>query len=535
MDRDTVSSSLNLLYEVGREVASELDLNTVLHRMLALSMKYIGASSGSIIVLDAAGLPAETAFLMSGKQPNQTELHLRETFENGLAGWVAKNFEAVIIPDTSKDHRWLHRPDDDEGRTGPKSAVSVPIVAQDHLVGVVTLVHSSPGIFNQDHLDLIRAIADQVSTAIRNAQIYKSLQTAYKRYQDLFEDSIDPIIITDRAGQIIEANRQAELTLAEQNKNLKKLRITSLLQKGWGKGNPVSKLLHAKETIFFESFLRIKKHVSETSRQIPVQVYARSFQIEDQQQIQWIIRDISERKELDSLREDLIAMIYHDLRSPLTNIISSLDVLSAMNYEENKETFKSLLDIAIRSTEGVQRLTESLLDISCLEAGQPIGNREWINPVELVGQAIETIQPGLLARQLNLLTQIPQDLPDIFIDVDMIRRVIINLLENAIKLSPSKGDILLQVRKDGNYVEFKVEDAGPGISPEYHENIFNKYTRVSTLSKSRGLGLGLAFCRLAVAGHDGQIWLESEVEKGSRFFFRLPIKISNVLFARKNN
>jgi two-component system, NtrC family, sensor histidine kinase KinB len=525
MDRDNARSSLNLLYEVSHEVASQLDLNIVLHRMLALSMKYIGASSGSIIVLDAAGLPAETAFLMTGKQPDQTEIHLRETFENGLAGWVAKNFEAVIIPDTSKDQRWLHRPDDDEERTGPKSAVSVPIGAQDHITGVVTLVHSSPGVFNQDHLDLIRAIADQALTAIRNAQMYKSLQAAHKRYRDLFEDSIDPIIITDRKGQIIEVNRQAELTLAKQSDNLENLHITSFLQKGWGEDKPVGKLLDTRETVFFESKLLIKNHVSDAKRQIPVQVYVRSFQVEAEQQIQWIIRDISERKELDSLRDDLIAMVFHDLRSPLTNIVSSLNVISAMNYEENKETFNSLLDVAMRSTERVQRLTESLLDLSRLEVGQPIGNREWTNPVDLVRQAIEAIQPALLARQLKLLTQIPQDLPDIFIDVDMIRRVIINLLENAIKFSPSMGDILFQVKRDGNFVEFKVEDNGPGIHPEDHEHIFNKYTRVRTHNKPRGLGLGLAFCRLAVTGHDGQIWLESEVEKGSRFFFKLPIKI----------
>jgi GAF domain-containing protein len=162
---EEVRASLELLYEIGREVAAALDLRTVLNRLLFLSMKSVGAGSGSIIVLDENNQPVESAFLMPGQNRDATALQLRVTYERGMAGWVARNRQAVLVPDTSKDVRWLRRPDDAKERTGPKSAVSAPIMARDKLVGVITLVHPRPNFFTSDHLELVRAIADQAGSS----------------------------------------------------------------------------------------------------------------------------------------------------------------------------------------------------------------------------------------------------------------------------------------------------------------------------------------------------------------------------------
>jgi two-component system, NtrC family, sensor histidine kinase KinB len=115
-------------------------------------------------------------------------------------------------------------------------------------------------------------------------------------------------------------------------------------------------------------------------------------------------------------------------------------------------------------------------------------------------------------------------LPRIWVDKDMIHRVLINLLENAIKFTPLEGRIEIgaQTTTDG-YVKFFVYDNGPGIPPEEAERIFDKFTRLRGKDKPGGLGIGLAFCRLAVLGHGGKIWVESEEEKGATFFITLPI------------
>ncbi|MCC7130040.1 MAG: hypothetical protein B6D39_05625 [Anaerolineae bacterium UTCFX2] len=514
---ESARASLELLYEVGREIAADLDLRTVLQRILFLSMKYVGAVSGSIIVIDEGGQPVESAFLMVGQPHDHTALQLRVTYERGMAGWVARHKQAVLIPDTSKDERWLRRPDDAEGRTGPKSAVSVPILAQDRLVGVITLVHPEPGIFTQEHLDLVKAIGDQAGSAIRNAQLYERLQAAHRRYRELFQDSIDPIMISDWNGKIIEVNRQAEMTMGMAHDQILQMDICDLHDVDFGKAGFKFKKLSAGETVSYESWLH-----AGAGREIPVQVYVRSIEDGSGSNLQWILRDITERKDLDHMREDLIAMVYHDLRSPLANIVSSLEVLATMFPNEEDESVRSLITIASRSTERIQRLTNSLLDINRLEAGQPIGNRQAVSPGVIIQEAVDTVLPAALNRDLHIVWSANPALSEILADPDMVRRVLINLLENAVKFTPAEGKIKVGAKSRRGLVEFSVSDTGAGIPDVDHERIFEKFARLASKEGPRGLGLGLAYCKLAVLGHGGKIWVESQPGQGATFKFTIP-------------
>ena len=174
---------------------------------------------------------------------------------------------------------------------------------------------------------------------------------------------------------------------------------------------------------------------TKSGHELPIQVYVRPVSLEGSELVQWILRDISERKNLDSMREDLISMIYHDIRSPLANIVSSLEILDTLVPEED-ETIPSLVRIALRSTERIQRLTNSLLDISRLEAGQPVGNRQHCQLLPILLEAYELMNPVAENKKQQIDTIFAPDLPWIYADADMIRRAIVNLLENASKYSP---------------------------------------------------------------------------------------------------
>ena len=130
-------------------------------------------------------------------------------------------------------------------------------------------------------------------------------------------------------------------------------------------------------------------------------------------------------------------MVYHDLRSPLGNVISSLDVLETMQAVQEDPSMKSLVEIAMRSTQRIQRLTDSLLDMNRLEAGQPIGNRQRIGMAGLIRDARDAILFTILSRGQQITTEVPEDLPDVFVDAEMIRRVLTNLVENATKYTQS--------------------------------------------------------------------------------------------------
>jgi PAS domain S-box-containing protein len=685
MAEDRNRALLELLISVSREVAAALDLRTVLQRLLYAALQNVGGERGSIVVLDDLGKPVDATIVYGNRFHEHTTQQLRETVERGLAGWVVQNRRPALVPDTSKDDRWLRRDDDSAEKTGAKSAICVPLLARERLVGVLTLVHPIPNAFNEEHLALMQAIADQASvavlnarlytesqrtarvmaalaegaaaintsletrqvwqrlltqtmtalqvetaalalieppagelvfhaavgqnagnilnrrlppgeglvwqviregsglviptvskeprfgeadrfagiemralaiapiqsqgkvigvleainpvaktfdpdallvmsglgslagTTIQNAQLFERLRQAHQRYRELFEDSIDPILITDWEGKILEANRQAAALSGYDRETLHTLTIDHLHETNKEKTGIAFESLQDGQGCVYESTLHARD-----GRLIPVQVYARRVDFEESTSIQWILRDITERKDLDALRDDLTAMIYHDLRSPLANIISSLEMLSAI-IPQTDDT-RAMLTIANNSAARIQRLINSLLDINRLEAGQAIADQRWVDPLELIREAMRDVEPGVAGRRQNLVANLPSSLPQVWIDEDMIRRVLINLLENAIKFTPPEGRIEIGARADTDWIEVWISDNGPGIPASEHERIFDKFTRLRGKDKPGGLGVGLAFCRLAVNGHGGRIWVESEPQQGATFRFTLPLK-----------
>jgi len=638
--------------------------------------------------LDEAGNPVASTLIINKKIVDYSTEKLQATLDNGLAGWVVRERKAVLIPDTSKDERWLHRPDDDRDATGPKSVVSAPLVAQDRLSGVITLVHPEPGSFSPHHKDLIQAIADQsavavmnarlhadtlhqarimtalsesataitgslelsevlqrilaqisqalnaeavslamldqedetleyyastykgkqnliglkfklgqgiagwvakektgviisnayeddrfdpyideitgfktrasacspihsqgeiigtveainpqsgkfdpealevlngisslAGTVIRHAQLFEAHQAAHKRYHDLFEENITSIILTDWHGEILEVNIQTT-QLSHYSKEKLQASFIEMLHDvnrdvlGMDFENVSEDRVTSYESVLYTSL----------ETEIPITVHVQPVLIEGKSCLQWVFRDDTERKELEKLREDLLSMIYHDLRSPLANIVSSLDVLNTMvDFNKENPTIHSLFDIAMRSTKRIQRLTHSMLDINRLEAGQPVIDKNPASIKSLLIESIDALQPIIENKKLEVVLDIPEKIPLVLINWDMIQRVIINLIENALKYTPPDGMIKIGAQQSTNAVRLWVQDSGPGIPEENRQNIFDKYTRLHGKGGGKGYGLGLAYCRLAVEGHGGNIWAENTPGGGSIFTFTLPL------------
>jgi len=393
-----------------------------------------------------------------------------------------------------------------------------PIQAQGRVIGVLEAINPISKSFDPDALLVMTGIGGLAGTTIQNAQLFERLQAAHKRYRELFEDSIDPMVITDWEGRILEANRQVSLLSGYSNEELHELSIDQVHEVNWNKTGMEFEFLSNDQTHSYESSL----HKQDESH-IPIEIHARRVEFDETDSIQWILRDITERKELDSLREDLTSMIYHDLRSPLANIVSSLDVVSDMLPETERETVLSILKIAENSTDRIQRLVSSLLDVSRLESGQPVADQAVVETLPLIKGVLQDVEPASRGRKQTIVEKFANDLPSIWVDEDMARRVLINLVENSCKYSPSGGTIEVGAQAEENWMHFWIKDQGSGIPVSEKDHIFDKFTRLPGQSKAGGLGIGLAFCRLAVQGHGGRIWVESEGDKGSTFHFTFPI------------
>ncbi|MEA4910253.1 MAG: GAF domain-containing protein [Chloroflexi bacterium] len=516
---DSTRASLDLLYNVSRELATTLDLHSVLARVLFLSIENVRAERGTLILFDAQRKPVDAAIVCGDQYIEHTAQQVQATLDQGLAGWVVRHRQAVLVADTSKDERWLRRPDDAEDRTGAKSALCLPLLARELLVGVLTIVHSRPYFFTPEHLALIQSIADQAGIAVHNALLYDSLQNATRRYRELFEDSIDPILITDLQGKILEANRQAQRSSGYSSAELAGVDIRSLQALPPERFNADLEAVVAGGPVAYESQL-----TSRQGQHIPIEAHVRRIEISGESNLQWTLHDISERKALDALQEDLIAMIYHDLRSPLANIVSSLDMLKVLTPTDNNPALNSVLSIATRSTERLQRLISSLLDTHRLEAGQSIVNQQPVDLPALAHEAFEAVTPVVESKRQNVAIDFPPAFPVVLADNDMIRRVIINLLDNAVKFTPTGGKIAIGGEYNEEWAQLWVQDSGPGIPAEALEQVFNKYTRLQADQFPKGVGLGLAFCRLVIQAHGGKIWVESQEGSGSRFVFTLPVR-----------
>ena len=684
---DRTRPLLELLYRVSRELATALDLRTVLQRVLFAAIQNVGGERGTIVVLDDDGKATDSTIVYGQQIREDTTQQLRETVERGLAGWGVRNRKPAIISDTNLDARWLQRPRGTGSLAPGKSALCVPILAREKLVGVLTLVHSQANAFRTEHMELMQAIADQAGvaivnarlytesqrqarvmgalaesaaaintsllrlddvlqrilnqtiqalqvetvalalrdptsgdlvfraatgqnaglilnrripledglvglvmqdgrgvvvpdvktdsrfknvdrfggietralalspilsqgrvigvleainpvsgmfdpdallvlnglgglagTTIQNAQLFEKVDIAHQHYRELFEDSIDPIFLTDWDGKIIESNRQAFELSKYDDDSLRGMNIQQIHNINLDKTGQEFSNLRAYQTCSYDSEL-----YSARGRSIPVQVSVRPVEYEDTDVLQWIMHDISERKALDDLRNDLIAMIYHDLRSPLSNIISSLDILSGLVDTTSNEAVHSIMEIATNSTTRIERLVNSLLDINRLESGQDIANKQVVDLVRLTKDASEDVKQAVESRDQTLKLEISKHIPQVWFDKDMLLRVLVNLLENAAKFTPSEGKITLGAQVKDGWVTVSIQDTGPGIPLNEQARVFDKFTRLGGARKTGGLGIGLAFCRMAVEGHGGRIWIESVNGEGTTFLFTLPV------------
>lgn len=223
------------------------------------------------------------------------------------------------------------------------------------------------------------------------------------------------------------------------------------------------------------------------------------------------------------VRDELLASTSHELRTPLTHIKGFVSTLRQTDVEWDDETRAELLADIEREADRLARLIGDLLEMSRIESG----GLALTDPIptavaDVVEGGIDRVR-GLLGNR-RLAVELAVDLPPITVEVPQFERVIANLVENAAKYSVPDGDIRISGARVGHEVELCVEDAGPGIPPEYLDQIFDRFFRVSTQDRYTipGTGLGLAICRGIVQAHGGRIWAENRAEGGARFVIRMP-------------
>jgi two-component system sensor histidine kinase/response regulator len=263
-------------------------------------------------------------------------------------------------------------------------------------------------------------------------------------------------------------------------------------------------------TVRVKSLLRIKSYQDEISDRL-LEIAAKNARL----------------LELEKVRDGLSHMIVHDLRNPLTAISTYLQ-LSSLDAENLSESQQKRVDRCLFFCQELERMIQTLLDISKMEEGKMQLNREAIDLSEMVGEVLERFTPTGEERKIALSFSGNGDIPKIALDRSILKRVITNLVDNAIRYTPKGGAIAVSLDSAPweELVCLSVKNSGSGLPAEYHQKIFDKFEQVRLKKdgdRAGSSGLGLTFCKMAVEAHGGKIWVESEgLGKGCTFLIQLP-------------
>jgi PAS domain S-box-containing protein len=240
-----------------------------------------------------------------------------------------------------------------------------------------------------------------------------------------------------------------------------------------------------------------------------------------------VARDITERKQVDRMKRDFVAMVSHDLRTPLTSIQMVLSLLEAEAYGQISDSGHENLEAAEGNVNRLIALVNGLLDLEKMESGKLILQRESHRVSEVIAPSLQAVK-GFAEQQGVKLSASRSDADfDIFVDRDRLVQVVINLISNAIKFSPKGGLVTLSVERHGgekNWVKFAVTDQGRGVPDHLREVIFDRFKQVEAddAKVKGGSGLGLAICKAIVERHGGIIGVDSQEGRGSTFWFKIP-------------
>jgi two-component system phosphate regulon sensor histidine kinase PhoR len=352
---------------------------------------------------------------------------------------------------------------------------------------------------------------NEMSSSLKSTMDAVSSEKA--KLSTVLNNMVDGVILTDKGGSISSANETAGKMLGFDDKN--------------ASGKPLIEVVRDYEVdAVLKNLIQTNK---EQSTQFESSITKRFIRLiaapvtnSKTNEMLLLFQDLTEARNLQTMRKELIGNISHDLRTPITGIKAMAETLrnGALYDKEAAKDFLARIETeADRMTQMVSELTE----LSRIETGKAELRIEPVNLNLLIKEVIDQLTPLAERQQVTISTNLAVSLPEVQVDPDRIRHTIINLVHNAIKFNKAGGGVVLSTMADNNAATVQISDTGIGISKEDLPHIFERFYKADRSRSKGGSGLGLAIARHTIQAHEGKIWATSEPGKGSIFSFSLPI------------
>ncbi|MDM7998690.1 MAG: PAS domain S-box protein [Dehalococcoidia bacterium] len=346
-----------------------------------------------------------------------------------------------------------------------------------------------------------------------------ALRLSEDKYRTLVEASPDGVLSIDRRGIIADCNAGLCRMLGYERRQLCGME---------------ARLLGTKKDLDAEPYYRenlLRGEPTEVETEIlrhdgqPLPVWAKLVRLAEPStaDIQTIIylRDITDRRKIDEMKDEFVGLVSHELRSPLTVIIGALHTAISEGPRLSQKETRQLLEDAAFEAEQLSHLVGNLLELSRAQANRLFLHVEAVNLPKVIHKVIEAVQRQ--SPKHKFIVDLPRKLPQVSADQLRLERVLYNLLENSVKYSPEGSEITVSAKRDAGQLVISVTDQGPGISKEDQAKLFQRFQQLGDpmLNHTKGAGLGLLVCRRLVEAHGGRIWVESEPGHGASFRFTL--------------
>lgn len=496
---------LETLTRLARSVTRTLDVDTVLMAVVEAAVELTGSEEGSLLLIDE-----ETGELYMRASRNFQEEFAR-TFrlavKDSLAGSVIRSGQPVLLDEST--------PQKIKTTYLVQSLMYVPLMVNSQVVGILGVDNRQNRLpFTDHHVKLITTLAEFAVIALENSRLFAETNAERKKLETILTEVRDGVIILDEDHRVVLAN--------EVVREIFNLGDVSLNGRPFQQVFTQPVLLELLDTLGKSASNRAEISLSD-ERVFSVQISS----IPDTGLV-FTLSDITNLKKLDRIKTDFVHTVSHDLRSPLTAILGYVELIErAGNVNDLQRDFIHRVQVSVQNITG---LIDDLLDLGRIESGFDT-RKEDLQLDQILRYSLESLKKQLVEKDQQVSLNLSEPFPPFFANPVQIRRLVENLLENAIKYTPQGGSIAVSASIEQNQVILQIVDNGIGIPVLDLPYVFDKFYRASNTSTDvDGTGLGLAIVKSIVDQHQGRIWVDSTVGKGTTLTIVLPLNEGNLIF-----
>ncbi len=495
---------LSLLLQVSQAVSATLELPKGMPYILEGALKATRAQVAHIVLLSASGDPQ---MVMARGEPREGLGTL-----DRLLATAARNMDSPLIIENLARARSLIPA---ELAAGPiKAVIALPVRTKDQVPAVMWVGYDSPRQFEASEIDLLSTLASQTAVLVENARLFQSAEGGRRRLAAILTSTSDAVLVTDRDDRLLLINPAAERVLG--------VTADSVVGQKVSEVGLEPKLVRLLAEPLAPDQARNEEVPLPDGRTFYASVSVILSADGERMGRVVVMRDITHFKELDELKSEFVATVSHDLRAPLTfmrGYTTMLPMVGELNEKQREYVEKILHGVGQMSN-----LIDDLLDLGRIEAGVGLEQKPCHLGVILV-EAVDGMRARAAAKGLTLRLEPAEDMAVVMGDAALLRQSITNLVDNAIKYTPSGGTVTVGLSVRDNQAIIRVSDTGIGIAPADQVRLFEKFYRVKRRDtvNIQGTGLGLAIVKSIVERHGGKVWVDSELDRGSTFYISLPV------------